>query len=373
MNKTSILGWVVAIIVIVGFGFYFIGRNTVDSMQNPVVPTNTTTAIVIPATEKPVVASQPATPTTPTITTDTSVVTSDTTAIESASVMPNGALTNYWYEYGITASLGNKTSLQAVGSGYEAIPAPAYITGLAPNTTYYIRIVSQNKFGTVNGSQYQFHTTQGNQSPVGSAPTTQTNAASLIARTTVTLNGQVTPNSVYTSYWFEYGTSVDLGNTSTLSPIGNGNVASAVSVSVSNLMPQTTYYYRVNAENQFGIVNGTILNFQTTGPKASTAPSASTRNVTDVGTSTATLRGSVTPNGDTTTFWFEYQKVPFSSSVTPAITTSQTLAGLPESFVANFVSMNVYGLSRGTTYYVRIAAQNSAGIVRGVTVNFKTK
>lgn len=162
--------------------------------------------------------------------------------------------------------MGSKTSNQTIGSGFVAIQAPGYITNLVKNTTYYFRLVAENQYGKVVGSQYSFKTTEGTPAPVGNAPTTKTVSASGVSRTTSNLNGEVNPNKASTQYWFEYGKTTELGNTSSFESSGDGNAKISVSISLSNLQPLTTYYFRLNAQNQFGTINGSILSFKTLGP-----------------------------------------------------------------------------------------------------------
>src|SRR3989338_422066 len=74
---------------------------------------------------------------TPLVVTNATVAHTDTTAVVVGTVNPNGAFTQYWYEYGTSANFGSKISNQLIGSGYTATPAPGYITGLTKDTTYY--------------------------------------------------------------------------------------------------------------------------------------------------------------------------------------------------------------------------------------------
>jgi len=81
--------------------------------------------------------------------------------------------------------------------------------------------------------------------------------ASEVTSESVALHAQINPGSFETTYWFEYGpadcsvsvcTSVPLGGES----IGSGDEPIAVSQVVSGLLPETTYHYRVRAENVEG-------------------------------------------------------------------------------------------------------------------------
>jgi len=307
----------------------------------------------------------------PSVVTNPSVVPTDTTAVVTGTVTPNGVTTSYWYEYGLTPDdLQNKTPTQVLGSGYTTIPSPAYIVGLTKDTNYYFRLVAVNSVGKNTGLQYAFITTHGIPVPSGSAPTVKTLAAGGISRMVANLNGEVTPNKVATQYWFEYGTTPNLGSTTALVSVGDGNVKIPASISLSDLLPVTTYYFRLNAQNQFGTINGAILNLKTSGPPAASAPVVVTKSANAIGTSTATLHATVNPNGAETMYWFEYSTDSFFTGSSLKNTDKKSAgAGLN-----NFpVDANISDLSPKSTYYFRVVAQNSFGIVRGNSVSFKTK
>ncbi|OGG51951.1 hypothetical protein A3C18_01775 [Candidatus Kaiserbacteria bacterium RIFCSPHIGHO2_02_FULL_54_11b] len=362
MNTNTVLvGGLVVLLAMAGLIFYGI-QNMAPSDGSPTATT----------TDPGTGTNPPPSPETsaPIAVTSSTVAPSDTTAVMNGTVRANGALTTYWYEYGTTSTMGNKTSTQNIGFGYSAIPAPGYITGLVKETTYYFRLVAENQHGRVSGTQYTFRTTLGNPPPVGSAPTTRTLAATSVARTTVNLNGEVTPNKAATQYWFEYGQSANLGNTTALQSAGSGSAKVSVPLSLSGLTPATTYHFRLNAQNQFGTVNGAILTFKTANPAAAATPSITTRSTTAISTSTAKVRGTVDPNGAETTYWIEYS----TSSVLnlPLLkTTPRKSAGAGTSAIA--IEEDLSALSPNTTYHFRIVAQNSAGTVRGDRDTFKTK
>ncbi|MFZ2151706.1 MAG: hypothetical protein WAV09_01205 [Minisyncoccia bacterium] len=360
MNKNSTIIVLIGLILL-GVIVYFMTKIT----ETP----NTTPTPVV--TETPGTIPTPSQATAPTAITHSSVSPSDTTAIVSGTVNPKGALTNYWFEYStVSNSFTNKTGSQAIGSGFSSLQAPGYITNLTKNTTYYFRLVVENQFGRENGIQYTFKTTEGNPAPVGSAPTTKTNSASSISRTTTTVNGEVTPNKSATYYWFEYGKTRGLGNTSILSSVGDGNVKVSVSASLSDLEPLTTYYFRINAQNQFGTINGSILDFKTTGPTSATAPKVETKDATGISSADATLHGLISANGTETKYWFEYSTDSLLGSVLLRTTPTETLGANSNN---SSVKADVSNLASKTTYYFRLVGQNSQGTVRGDNTTFKTK
>jgi len=259
-NNILIVGIIVIAVLIIGWWIVRISPNPLPSTDIPsTIQTQTQTQV-----------PQQREASAPIVITSQAAVPSDTAVVLTGNVTPNGAFTNYWYEYGTTANLGSKTTNQMIGSGFMTIPAPMYISGLTKDTTYYFRLNAQNQFGSVAGTQYAFQTTLGLPAPIGGAPQATTLPESKLSKTAATLNGEVMPNKSTTQYWFEYGGTVNLGNTTAFVSIGDGSATVPVSVRLSDLNPATTYYFRLNAQNRFGTINGGIVNFKTVGPATTT-------------------------------------------------------------------------------------------------------
>ncbi len=371
MNK-NILPITIAVIVIACIGvLYYASTGTVKNDDLSTNATNTSTGVQNDGGTTPGVYTPPE-PASPLVVTISDVSTSDTTAIVTGTVNPRGAFANYWYEYGTTNTLGSKTLNQNVGSGYVAMRAPTYITNLTKNTTYYFRLVGENQYGKVNGSIQTFKTTQGVVAPVGSIPAVKTLSATDVSRNTAEINASINPNKSVSQYWFEYGKTTQFGNTTSVSTTNDGSTQINVITSLADLSPLTKYYYRINAQNQFGTVNGATMNFTTSGPAEIVikAPVSVTRNATSVSSSTAVIRGIVTPNNTETMYWFEYSKEAMVNNVIPEVTDQITLNS---STAQASVKTDISGLTAKTTYYFRLVAQNIKGTVRGDSITFKTK
>lgn len=369
MNKNLIIGLLVAI-VLLGGGYYL--WNKTQTGSNNQMATSTTEGGSNPSynsSNSPTLTPTPSSAAAPAVESDPNVVTSNFTAIVTGRVTPNGAPTTYWYEYGESTALSNRTSAQSIGSGFTAIPSPGYITGLHANTLYYFRLSAKNRYGTVNGTTKSFGTNN-NPAPQGTAPTTKTDTASDISRTTANLNGHVNPNGSDASYWFEYGSDANLGFITAFQSAGNGTASMPVAISLSNLNPLTKYYFRLNAQNQFGTVNGAIQSFTTKGPAAPGVPTVDTTPATSVATSSATLNGRLNPNGASTSYWFEYSEDSFLGSILGTLTASQTVS---QDASTVSVSADATGLQHNTKYFYRLVGRNQYGTVRGDTVSFTTK
>lgn len=362
MNTNTVLvAGIVAVLAIGGLVLYM--SQSPAPSENATSTTGTTNGGT--GTVTPPVQSQAGAPR---VVTDPSVAPSNSTAVVTGKVSPNGAPTVYWYEYGESTTLGSRTASQAIGSGFNEIASPGYITGLRANTRYNFRLTAQNSFGTVNGAMYSFNTNN-NPPTQGTPPSAATNAAEDVTRTSATLNGRVNPRASQTTYWFEYGTTADFGRITTLQSGGSGDASIAVSASVSQLDPQTKYYFRINAQNQYGTVNGGTQSFTTKGPAAATSPTVDTTAATRVATSTATLNGRISPNGAETTYSFEFSEDSLLGSILGSVSATQTVSA-DASTVA--VSADVAGLARNTRYFFRLVAGNQYGTARGDIVSFRT-
>ncbi|HTU79552.1 MAG TPA: IPT/TIG domain-containing protein [Solirubrobacteraceae bacterium] len=107
----------------------------------------------------------------------------------------------------------------------------------------------------------------------GAAPMAVTWPPEEISATQATLRGHVSPRSLPTTYWFEYGTTTAYGASV---PVPEGSVGTSgreVSETVGQLQAETVYHYRLVASNADGTSYGPDYAFSTGVPKvASLAP-----------------------------------------------------------------------------------------------------
>jgi hypothetical protein len=96
----------------------------------------------------------------------------------------------------------------------------------------------------------------------------------------------------------------------------------------------------------------------TTASAAASPPAVTTSSTSDVGKSSATLSGTVNPNGQSTTYFFEY-----GTTTSYGTQTNPTNVGSGNTPVG--VHQGIFGLSPNTTYHYRLVATNSAGTTNG--------
>jgi hypothetical protein len=265
------------------------------------------------------IATVPSAPAVPTI---SAVTASNFTATW---VNPGGA-TNYFLD----VSTATNFATYVTGYSNKAVAALTdSVTGLAANTTYFVRVRAQTSGGTSTNSP------TASQLTAPAAPTEPT-AASVLA-TSFTINWAAVTGA--SSYRLDVAT--DSGFTSFVTGFNNKTV-SVLTDSLTDLTAGTTYYVRVRAVS----TGGTGANSPTL--TVSTAASATAPAISGITAGNGTLSVAFTAgeSGGKTITNYEYSTDNGSTftAVSPASTESPIL---------------ISGLSNGTTYTVQIRALNS--------------
>ncbi len=89
-------------------------------------------------------------------------------------------------------------------------------------------------------------------------PTATTGMSTHVTTGSATLNGDVNPNGLSTTYYFEWGATTSYGNTipSTAASVGSGTENVHVSADITGLNPGTIYHYRIVAVSSAGTSYG---------------------------------------------------------------------------------------------------------------------
>jgi hypothetical protein len=280
-----------------------------------------------------------------------------TNATVNGTVNPGGLARIYYFEYGTNTNYGSYSVTNSLVAGNSTAIVADILSNLQPATVYHYQLVASNSVGTNIGGDLTFTNT-------AAPPSAQTLAATVVSSSGATLNGSVNPNGLPTLWYFEYGTTTNYGTLTTASALPATNVNTAVSSILSALNPSTLYHFQLVASNSLGTNLGGDLTFTTSGTGASN-PSALTTAQGSVTSSGATLNGTVNPNGETTSVYFEYgttslDQFTVTNMLTTGLNTSQPIA------------IPIAGLSPATQYQFQIVAQNGIGTTLGGVVNFTT-
>jgi hypothetical protein len=194
-----------------------------------------------------------------------------------------------------------------------------------------------------------------------SAPSATTGPASSIAMTTAALSGSVNPGGISTGWYFEYGTTTAYGMRTAPTGAGSDTSPHSESATLTGLAPGTVYHFQLVAANAASSSLGGDQSFATLGP-----PAAETGAAQSVGSTSATLTGSVNPAGVSTTWYFDVGTTTSYGMTTPAENIGSGTSALP-------ISAPLPALAAGTTYHYRLDASSAAGTTYGPDMTFATQ
>jgi hypothetical protein len=175
------------------------------------------------------------------------------------------------------------------------------------------------------------------------------------------LNGVVNPKDEVTDYYFEYGPSTAYGSTTPTTRAGYGNELVEVHDEIAGLEYGITYHFRVVATSYLGTSRGEDKTF--TPPYKGPVPAVSTRPASQLGDTSATLNGYLSPNGLETKTYFEYGPTTAYGSKTPEVSAGSGSATLSKSAAVTNLNPNVL-------YHYRMVATNSSGTAQGADRTF---
>ena len=272
----------------------------------------------------------------------------DITGIGNASVTQHG---HCWSTSSSPTTNDDKTTLGIGSLGTFTSNVP----NLVQNTTYYYRAYATNIFGTVYGVEMTFSTPDG--LPQVNIPFL-TNPISNLTATTVVIEGEILllGDAPVTQHGHCWSTSSIPTINDDKTTLGWGSLGSYTS-NVSNLLPNTFYYYRAYATNNFGtIYYGNNLTFNTDDGLPLIVNGGST-NITPT---SVELTGIITDIGDAPIT--EHGHCWSTTNLIPDINDDKTNLGSNSS--GSFIS-SINNLTASTTYYYRAYATNNFGTAYG--------
>lgn len=201
-----------------------------------------------------------------TITVTNSGTAATTGIVSVTNTLPPGLVAADLSGTGWTADLGNLTCTRsdtlAAGDSYPPITLTVKVQTNAPTSVTNLAVVSGG------GESITSNNTASDPTTIlpATAPTVTTELATGISTTTATLNGMLNPNSQPTTAQFEYGLTSSYGSIAPLGGTFSGAVTQAVNAGISDLLPGTTYHFRLTATNVIGEATGQDQVFTTLMP-----------------------------------------------------------------------------------------------------------
>ena len=179
-------------------------------------------------------------------------------------INPNNALTKISLEYSIDSTLATQVLKSVVtpdsANGSNVVSAIASLNSLLASTNYFFRIIGENESGMTISTINSFRTL----APPAVAPTVSAKEAINITSYSATLNGSVLPGNSPTNLTFVYSTDATFA-TNSITAVATPNTVSGtnpvtVTLNLSYLKGDTTYYYRLVASNSTGSsISNTVI------------------------------------------------------------------------------------------------------------------
>lgn len=176
-------------------------------------------------------------------------------------VNPEGApIERCYFEYGSSTNYGTTVPCQQspgeIGTGFQPVEVRADLTGLLGGAVYHYRLVAEASRTPYYGEDIAFTT---------AGPLIAGTAVASVGETGATLQAEVNPRGVATTYQFEYGPTTAYGASLPLPAASAGSAPSfqTVTVGLTGLSPGQTYHFRLVATDAEGSVLGPDTSFTT--------------------------------------------------------------------------------------------------------------
>ncbi len=203
-------------------------------------------------------------------------------------------------------------------------------------------------------------------------PAVVTNApvAGTITTSASTTSLAIDPGGLLAHYAVEYGLTTGYGHTTTSIAVANDDGSQSETVALTGLAPCTTYHYQAEAESSVDEGTPSLGGDKTFTTSGCEPPTVTTGIATYLGGNTHKLTGEINPNGDASTYYFEYgPTTSYGEATSPGSAGSGTKAlevtaeieyeeifdgvffALPPKIICNIFHFRLVGANAGGTSY----------------------
>ena len=283
-----------------------------------------------------------------------------------------GEVTECEFEYGTTTAYGHTASCVPAPSYSGPTDVSAEVSGLTAETTYHYRLRASNAASPEYGADQTFFP--------HAVFEVKTDAPSKLERTSATLNGSFNPDSLPTTYHFEYIEAAKYEKAleeHAVNPYGEGTGTSeggpisqsakqSVEAGIEGLSSQSTYDYRLVAHNADGTTYGQNEPLTT----VSAVAGLKTEAPTEVSPESAVLHGSYEGDseGGDVHCYFQYgtdESYGHNTEEPPG-------ADQGSAVELHQIEAKVTGLSPRHTYYFSLVCENHIGKTVGKGEHFES-
>jgi hypothetical protein len=271
----------------------------------------------------------------------------------------------YRFEYGTSASYGTNTAMTAVPaagpSGYSVLSDG--LSGLAPGTTYHVRVAVLAGGIWTYGADATFTTPAAEKPSISSPSATATETDAQVA-------ASITPHSSDTTWTVEWGASGGYGTTSSPVVIPAGEDPVRAVFDMTGLTAGTDYHFRFVATSADGATYGadTVLRTSDDAAVPTAVPIVGDLRAQILSDTAAALATTADVNGELgATYRFEY-------GTTTAYGAQTAEAAVPAAGIdgTSALAASLTGLAAHTTYHARAAVKVGGTWTYGNDVTFTT-
>ena len=264
----------------------------------------------------------------------------------------------YYFEYGRTANYTDKTDkLVRPGDNVSKTDVVADVLDLQCATNYHFRLVieltAEDVVTVVPSEDFVFTTAE--------CSAIEIFVVDVISKTkeSVILSGSFNANGLQATFYFKYGDTLELQNSTTLVT----QTGVSILETLGELQCGTKYYYQLYVSDGFTIVQTPTLSFETI--LCSAAPALIDLVPTDISENTVTLQVEVSANGAESSVFFEYGD-------SRALSLMTNVVRVNEGAIKRTITFPIDNLSCGTRYFYQAAVTNDFGVAEGRLKNFDT-